>query len=144
MPDCDRPYVLYIDDDLQLAELVAEYLERIDDTLTVVAESSPAAGHARLKAEPIDCLVTDHRMPGTDGLEFCRDVHEKYPTLPLILVSGHLTETVAAEAQDAGVAATLQRGGGTDAYERLAAQIHAAVSLARSRSPSPGGVTRGK
>lgn len=144
MSDRDGPCVLYVDADPQLAAVVATYLERIDDTLTVVAESSPAAGHARLKAESIDCLITDHRMPGTDGLEFCRDVHEEYPTLPIILVSGHVTDTVAAEAQDAGVAATLQRGGGTDAYDRLAAQIHAAVSLARSRSPSPGGVTRGK
>ena len=34
-------------------------------------------------------VVTDHAMPGMTGLELARRIHQGWPSLPVILVSGY-------------------------------------------------------
>lgn len=133
VPDPDRSIrVMYVDDDPALGEVVADYLERIDDGITVVTETSAAAGLARLADEPINCVVSDHRMPGTNGIEFCRDLREDYPTIPFILVTGLVNETVVSDATAADVSGYIQKGNGTNTFEDLHARIRKAVSRTRA------------
>jgi FixJ family two-component response regulator len=40
------------------------------------------------------CLVSDMRMPGIQGLELQRLAKQKYPALPVILITAHQEETV--------------------------------------------------
>jgi len=42
-----------------------------------------------LKQQPIDIVVTDIRMPGMDGLQLCKHVHDHYPRTKCILLSGY-------------------------------------------------------
>jgi CheY-like chemotaxis protein len=37
----------------------------------------------------IDALITDVRMPGISGIELAQIFRVKYPTLPILLISGH-------------------------------------------------------
>jgi DNA-binding NtrC family response regulator len=34
-------------------------------------------------------MVTDFRMEGMNGLELARKVHDKYPSVPVIIVTGY-------------------------------------------------------
>ena len=36
-----------------------------------------------------DAIISDIRMPGTDGLGVLKQVHEKYPRLPIIIMTAH-------------------------------------------------------
>src|SRR5690606_31400382 len=36
-----------------------------------------------------DAIITDIRMPGTDGLEVLKQIHEHYPALPVIIMTAH-------------------------------------------------------
>ncbi|MDO6707461.1 nitrogen regulation protein NR(I) [Photobacterium sp. 1_MG-2023] len=49
-----------------------------------------------------DVLVSDIRMPGTDGLTLLRDLHLDYPTLPVIIMTAHSDLDAAVNAYQEG------------------------------------------
>ena len=42
-----------------------------------------------LRSHQPDALITDIRMPGADGLEVLKQIHEHYPQLPVIIMTAH-------------------------------------------------------
>ncbi|MEJ2395017.1 MAG: response regulator [Candidatus Thiodiazotropha sp.] len=71
-----RPRVLLVEDDVELAELVREYLERYEFSVNLEHRGDAAAD--RVRAENPDILVLDLNLPGRDGLEICRDLRMDY------------------------------------------------------------------
>jgi PAS domain S-box-containing protein len=130
--DRGRIEVLHVDDESAFAELVSAQLERIDERLHVRSAGAPAAALERIDEDPIECVVSDYRMPGMNGIEFLRAVREAYPNLPFVLFTGQGSEEVASEAIAEGVTVYLQKDG-TETYEMLANRIDNAVSRQRSR-----------
>jgi PAS domain S-box-containing protein len=131
-PSAEDIRVLHVDDDEEIRELVALQLERQRENLSVVTESSADDGLARLADDDVDCVVSDHDMPEKDGLDFLRDVRERYPELPFVLFTGKGSEEIASDAISAGVTEYLQKGVGTDQYTVLANRIECAVSAYRA------------
>lgn len=114
--------VLLVDDQRELAETAAEYMEDHRDDLSVVIADSARAG-IRALDDSIDCIVSDYDMPGRDGLQFLRAIRDDYPDLPFILLTGKGSEAVAAEAISAGVTDYVRKQGGTEQFEVLANRI---------------------
>ena len=52
------------------------------------SESAEQALSALPAFQP-DVIVTDLRMPGMDGMSLFRQVHQQYPTLPIIILTAH-------------------------------------------------------
>lgn len=125
--------VLHVDDDENLVEMAATFLERINDEFTVVTETSAQDGLDRLDTDQIDCIVSDYQMPGMDGLEFLEAVREEDADIPFILFTGKGSEAVASDAIAAGVTDYLQKETGTDQYKILANRIHNCVSQVRTQ-----------
>ncbi|QLH84638.1 hybrid sensor histidine kinase/response regulator [Halosimplex pelagicum] len=124
--------VLHVDDDPDLADLVATYLEREDERLRVETVTTVADGVARLDESDIDCVVSDYDMPGRNGLEFLEAVRADRPDLPFILFTGKGSEEIASDAISAGVSDYLQKGTGTEQYTLLANRVINAVERARA------------
>jgi PAS domain S-box-containing protein len=125
--------VLHVDDQRDLADLTAEFLERENDDITVVTETNVQNGLDRLATEPIDCIVSDYEMSGQNGLEFLERVRAEHGDIPFILFTGKGSEEIASEAISAGVTDYLQKESGTDQYTVLANRIANAVEHHRSR-----------
>jgi PAS domain S-box-containing protein len=126
--------VLHVDDDDAYAELVSTFLERADDRIDVVTATSATAGLEVLDEGGIDCVVSDHDMPGRDGIEFLEAVREDHPDLPFILFTGKGSEEIASLAISAGVDDYLQKGRGTEQYTLLANRVVNYVGRARERT----------
>ncbi|MEF8841897.1 MAG: response regulator [Haloarculaceae archaeon] len=125
--------VLHVDDDPALRDLAADFLERVDEEMTVRSESDPRAVPERIESEPIHCVVSDKRMPECDGLELCRRVREDHPDLPFVLFTSEGGDDVVERANEVGVTDYVPKAPGVEQYELLADRIRAAVEHRRSR-----------
>lgn len=87
--------VLMIEDDLELAEILMEYLEQFDIAITIAEE--PYIGLSTLDTESFDLVILDLTLPGLDGLEVCKEIRKRH-TLPVIISSARtdITDKVTA------------------------------------------------
>lgn len=90
MPSLDRQRVLVIDDDPNVSEVVATYLER-EGCLVQVCSDGEAGLEAAL-ADPPDLVVLDLMLPGLDGLEVCRRIQALAP-VPVVMLTAKGDET---------------------------------------------------
>jgi PAS domain S-box-containing protein len=128
----DRIHVLHVDDDADFADMTAEHLRREDDQISVDTATAPGDALEALDSTRFDCVVSDHDMPGRNGIEFLEAVREEHPDLPFILFTGKGSEAVASEAISAGVTDYLRKSGGLAQYAVLANRIGNAVDQYRS------------
>lgn len=129
----DRIAVLCIDDDRDVVELTATFLERESERFDVDVATAPELVLADTEFSTYDCLVCDYDMPEIDGLELLEAVREGHPELPVILFTGRGSEEVASEAISRGVTDYLQKGRGTEQYLVLANRIQNAVGAYRAQ-----------
>jgi PAS domain S-box-containing protein len=126
--------VLHVDDSPEFAELTATCLERVDDRFEIATAPNAEAGLDRFRAEAFDCVVSDHEMPGSSGIELLETIREECDDCPFILFTGRGSEEVASRAISAGVTDYLQKDGGTDQFTVLANRISNAVEQHRARA----------
>src|ERR1700675_2930706 len=91
-----RPRVLCVDDDAFMLNILPRTIGVDYEVLT----SGSGADALQLieKSEPIQVVVSDHRMPDLSGAQFLRAVRDKHPLIVRILLTGEtdLIEAVAA------------------------------------------------
>ena len=91
--------VLLVDDDDLVSATAAAMLE--DLSYEVIAASSGEDALGLLAAGiGIDCVLTDHAMPGMTGLDLANEIRRRWPDLPVILATGY------ADALEQGVGST--------------------------------------
>jgi CheY-like chemotaxis protein len=78
--------VLIVDDQAELAEMMAAMIRREGHEVRI-ATSGPAAVAAVEQRLP-DLVLTDLGMPGMSGLDLADALHERWPRLPVALVTG--------------------------------------------------------
>lgn len=80
-----QDHILIVDDDREIRELVAAYLERSGMRITLAANGRDM--RAALEKGAVDLIVLDLMLPGEDGLTLCRDLragdHRNLPVLML-------------------------------------------------------------
>ena len=82
--------VLLVEDDLKLANLVKEYLEKSDCVVEIEGRGDRAV--ARILGENPDLVVLDLNLPGLDGLSVCREVRGKFSN-PILMLTARGEET---------------------------------------------------
>lgn len=81
--------VLLVEDDDEVATLVAEMLVELGYRVTRAACATAALG-ALSNGRPVDLVFSDIMMPGSmNGVELAREIHKRRPGLPLLLTSGY-------------------------------------------------------
>lgn len=79
------PRILLVDDDEIIRDTLYELLS--DEYLCQTAETAEKA-FARLEADEYDVVLTDISMPGLSGLELLGHARQKFPDMPVIIISG--------------------------------------------------------
>lgn len=77
--------ILLVDDDPELCELLADYLQH--EGFSVVAVHDAEAALARLACKVPDLMVLDIMMPGQSGLELLQQMRPRY-SVPVIMLTG--------------------------------------------------------
>ena len=76
--------ILIIDDDPVYRRLSGSILK---DRFNVYTADRPSAGFDVLKAQKIDFVICDYRMPEMDGLDVLEQIKTSYPNVELIMIS---------------------------------------------------------
>ncbi|RXJ99131.1 DNA-binding response regulator [Arcobacter sp. CECT 8986] len=87
--------IAMVEDDIQLAELLTQYLKKFNIEVTNFEE--PFLALSSLRLEKFDLLILDLTLPGMDGLDVCKEVVDKY-NIPIIISSARsdITDKVTA------------------------------------------------
>jgi DNA-binding response OmpR family regulator len=85
-------YILVVEDDRDIAELVRHYLVKAGHTVDLVSSGAEVLPHVH--ARPPELLVLDLMLPGVHGLEICRALRTDPATadLPIIMVTARAEE----------------------------------------------------
>jgi nitrogen regulation protein NR(I) len=94
------PHILLIEDDTGLATVIQDALEASGYQVTLAQDGDEGFSLARKNS--YDALLTDFQMPGQDGLDIVRKLHEEKPHLPVILMTAHHSTDVAIQATRRG------------------------------------------
>ncbi len=83
-----RHKILVVDDEAMITELLSDHL---GDEGYDVFTANCAGGALKLLPEHPDLIILDINMPGTDGLEFCKDIRN-HVSCPILFVTARITE----------------------------------------------------
>jgi len=92
--------ILVVDDDSAFRVTVSALLEQEGFAVSMAPSGEVALG--LLAGEPFDALIVDQHMRGMSGLEFLKRSQERWPELPVILLTAHATVPLAVEAIKGG------------------------------------------
>jgi len=79
--------VMLVDDETEFLESMGNVLRRRNMDVTTADNGEDAL--ARMKDGLVDIMVLDVKMPGMDGLEVLKRVKTDFPSVEVILLSGH-------------------------------------------------------
>jgi FixJ family two-component response regulator len=97
-----KPRVLFVDDDASVLEAYRRGLRRDFEVETAIG---PRHGRALLDNRgPFEVVVTDQRMPGTDGTAFLAEVRRTHPDVVSVMVTGDTDLQTAVTALNEGLA----------------------------------------
>lgn len=92
--------ILVVDDEKNIREGLAEYLRMEGYELKTAADGRE--GFAAVETGEVDLVITDLRMPAMSGGELLRQVGARYPSVPVIVLTGHGTVEDAVDAMRNG------------------------------------------
>src|SRR3989449_10125761 len=81
--------IMIVDDEPQVAEVLATSLKRQGHSTTVVHSGREALD--RLKSGAFDAMFLDVSMPGMNGLDVMAEVRRLRPSLAVVVITGHAT-----------------------------------------------------
>ncbi|MBV5340199.1 MAG: response regulator [Deltaproteobacteria bacterium] len=81
------PHILVVDDEPQIRQMIALCLQKSRFRLSSAGNVDEAC--KILVVEQIDVIISDVMMPGEDGISFLGRVHDTWPDIPVILMTGH-------------------------------------------------------
>jgi PAS domain S-box-containing protein len=81
-------HILYVDDEIEIAEMGRQMLERLGYRVTVAASAPEAFEIFQADPDQFNIVVTDHTMPKMTGAELAEKLSRLHPGLPIILMTG--------------------------------------------------------
>jgi CheY-like chemotaxis protein len=121
--------VLVVDDSAVDRRLVSGLLKQGNLEVEVAADGKEAL--ERLRANPVDLVVTDLQMPELDGLGLVRQLRDHGPHVPVILITAHGSEELAIQALHAGAASYVPKSELSQSLQHVVDEV---LSLMREQS----------
>jgi DNA-binding NtrC family response regulator len=128
--------VLVVDDDAAVGGVLTALLERAG-----IAAWHVTSGQAALDAidrRGVEVVVSDVRMPGMNGVELLGKLGERWPDLPVLMLTAHGTIALAVDAMRAGAADFITKPFDPD---EILFVVQKALETVRRRVDAPPAIT---
>ncbi len=83
--DVTQIRVLVVDDDSDVAELIAIHIRDMDWEVIIASDGKEAI--EEIKKNDFDIVLLDLMLPEVDGMEVCRRIREEDPAIPIMAIS---------------------------------------------------------
>jgi FixJ family two-component response regulator len=100
MTGVGKHLVVGVDDDFRLRESLKSLVESAGYAAAVYSSAEEFLQSGTLAGA--NCLITDVRMPGMDGIELQRRIRLERPELPVVFISAHQDDEARQRALDEG------------------------------------------
>ncbi|MBV9827894.1 MAG: response regulator [Alphaproteobacteria bacterium] len=127
-------FIYIVDDDEAVRQSLATLLEAVGYNVRSFAEAELFLEAAA--SLPPGCLIADVRMPGIDGLELQRRLHDRALRFPVIIVTGHADVPLAVRAMKAGALDIIEKPFTAPA---ILTSVRAALAQSASEPPQSAG-----
>jgi PAS domain S-box-containing protein len=121
VPDSPQPplsgagrHILMLDDEEALVRYQSRLLEREGFQVTGFTSPSRALDFLREDPRTVDALITDLNLPGATGIDVIQEARRLRPGLPVILMSGLMSEELKEAARDHGADEFLAKPGNAE------------------------------
>jgi DNA-binding NtrC family response regulator len=94
--------ILIVDDQKIVLDSCKRILEEGCFSVTLATSADEAVGW--IKKESFTLILLDIKMPGRDGMSLMRQVKERWPQIPIIVMSGYSTPEMLAEVSETDAA----------------------------------------
>ena len=132
--DVQRIKVLVLDDETAFLDLCREFLGR-DGGLDADYVTSPRKALEMMATVEYQAVVSDHELPGMDGMQFLRALRSMNMHIPFIMITGHGQERLAIEALQNGADFYMEKAGSpASMFEQLLRTLKAVTCLKRKAS----------
>jgi DNA-binding NtrC family response regulator len=129
--------VMVVDDHRQARESMADVLRAAGHDV-VCCSSAPEALHM-LEHESFDCIITDLKMPGMNGVEFIVQLEQRRLGVQVVMVTAYASVATAVEAMRHGAFDYIEKPFNVDQLERL---VNQAIRHGRLVKQEPRGGSR--
>ncbi|MCK5795984.1 MAG: sigma-54-dependent Fis family transcriptional regulator [Deltaproteobacteria bacterium] len=99
--------VLVVDDDPSLGRILIGLLDQ--EGFNAIHVPSGADALTRLERYPVDVVLTDLRMPQMDGLSLLGKIRQRWPDLPVLMLTAHGSVATVVEAMRRGATGFLTK-----------------------------------
>jgi serine/threonine protein kinase len=98
--DDDKKYILIVDDEEPIRNLLKQVLS--DQSVELLDAASGEEALAIVKRQSLDMVITDLRMPGMSGCDLLLEIHDRFPQMPVLVITGKPTLDAAVECMKGG------------------------------------------
>lgn len=127
--------VLFVDDELPFLEIIGEAMRAYSrGAWDIQLASNTSKALTILQGGPVHLVVVDIQMPVVDGIQFLKLLKRKYPSIPRVILTGHLTPDQQAACQSHGAELVLEKPGSPEGLE----VVHAALDELAQWQPESG------
>lgn len=88
--------VLFVDDDQNLLEMLLLHFSTSEYRIITAVNAADALDC--LNRTNVDIVLTDIRMPGMNGIDLAGKIHERYPSMPVLIMTAYSEVDVAVSA----------------------------------------------
>ena len=103
----DKIWILIVDDDKRMAKTLVDIL-RVKG-FEAEAVHSGAEALDKIEEGYFDCVLTDIKMPGINGVELYREIKAKLPDLPVVLMTAYSSDKLVEKGLKEGAIASLTK-----------------------------------
>ena len=84
--DKNKKLILVVDDEPMIINLTSEFLK--EEGFDTCSAKNAAEALSQMEKQSADAVLLDIRLPDEDGLVFLKRLKEKYPNVPVVMLTG--------------------------------------------------------
>jgi CheY-like chemotaxis protein len=123
--------IMIVDDEPQVAEVLARSLSRQGHNTTVVHSGEEALD--RLRTLQVDAMFLDVSMPGMNGLDVMAEVQRLKPSLAVVVITGHATADEVERVKALGAVDVIQKPSALTHYHQAIERLHSRNAYSEPR-----------